>query len=104
MRHLGRTHRVNVHWLHERFSDPAFILYKEDAKGMRADIFTKGFPGADKWGYALYLINHVDPSRFWRKNTEVPTISGPAGGGGLRRRQCGFACVRKPGHRPVGQK
>ena len=80
MRHLGRTHRVDVHWLHERFSDPAFVLYKEDTKGMRADVFTKGFTDADKWGYALYLINHIDPARFWRKNPDIPTVSGPAGG------------------------
>ena len=43
MRHLGRTHRVDVHWLHERFTEPHYILYKEDIKGMRADMFTKGF-------------------------------------------------------------
>ena len=24
--------------------------------------------------------SHVDPARFWRKDPEVPTISGPAGG------------------------
>ena len=81
MRHLGRTHRVDVHWLHERFQDPAFLLYEEDIKGMRADIFTKGFIDADKWGYALYLVNHVYPDRFWRRNPDVPVISIDAGGG-----------------------
>ena len=30
MRHLGRTRRVDVRWLHERFGDPAFVLYKQD--------------------------------------------------------------------------
>jgi hypothetical protein len=40
MRHLGRTHRVNVHWLHERFSEPCYQLVYAETKAMRADIFT----------------------------------------------------------------
>ena len=71
---------MDVHWLHERFADPAFILYKEDTKGMRADIFTKGFIDADKWGHALYLINTVDTTKFWRHDPELFKIDSPAGG------------------------
>ena len=80
MRHLGRTHRVDVHWLHERFQGPSFISYKEDTKGMRADIFTKGFTDIEKWNWALYLVNHVDPRYFWKYNPEVPVIDIGAGG------------------------
>ena len=65
MRHLGRTHRVDIHWLHERFAEPSYQLIKEDSKGMRADIFTKGFTDPQTWGHVLELINHVDPNTWW---------------------------------------
>ena len=31
MRHMGRTHRVDVHWLHERFKEPWLDLVKTHA-------------------------------------------------------------------------
>jgi hypothetical protein len=66
MRHLGRTHRVSVQWLHERFKDPCYHLVYEETNSMRADIFTKGFADQAKWSHALSLINHVDARSFWK--------------------------------------
>ncbi len=60
MRHMGRTHRVDVLWLHERFKEPWLHLFYTESKMMRADIFTKGFDQPEKWGHALDLINNID--------------------------------------------
>ena len=43
MRHLGRTHRVDVAWLHERFASPDVTLQYVVTDEQCADIFTKGF-------------------------------------------------------------
>ena len=43
LRHLGRTHRVDVHWLHERFGESCYKLIYEETRAMRSDILTKGF-------------------------------------------------------------
>ena len=48
MRHMGRTHRVDVHWLHETFKHKWLDLVKTGMHYMRADIFTKGFESLDK--------------------------------------------------------
>ena len=66
MRHLGRTHRVSVSWLHERFSEPQLTLVKEPTDIMFADIFTKGFANPDKWDAVCALINIRDPTKpYW---------------------------------------
>ena len=65
LRHLGRTHRVDVHWLHERFLETCYKLIYKETRAMRADILTKGFLDTEKWAHALMLINHVDPKTFW---------------------------------------
>jgi hypothetical protein len=98
MRHMGRTHRVNVHWLHETFKHKWLDLVKTGTHCMRADIFTKGFDTLDKWIHALHLINHVDPGTFFVLNpgAEVITFGAepvPETGGG-----CGVArCWPHPG-------
>ena len=88
MRHMGRTHRVDVLWLHERFKEPWLHLFYTKSSVMRADIFTKGFDQPDKWAHALDLINHVDPKTFFRYRpaAEVTTFSDtplPVPGGGM---------------------
>ena len=65
MRHLGRTHRVDVMWLHERFKDDWLSLVKEDTLSMAGDIFTKGLTSQDVWERVCRNIYHVDPSHFW---------------------------------------
>jgi hypothetical protein len=86
MRHMGRTHRVDVLWLHERFKEPWLHLFYTESKMMRADIFTKGFDQPEKWGHALDLINHIDPKSFFRHRaaSEVTTFERklPAAPGG----------------------
>ena len=57
LRHLNRTHRVNISWLCEMFQnlkEVGFIYCKTDA--MAAGIFTKAFTNPIKWRAALDLI------------------------------------------------
>ena len=74
MRHLGRTHRVAISWLHERFSSEDVDLFYENTEHMAADVFTKGFVDAAKWMQACGLINHVYPNEFWS-----PAVKGTGG-------------------------
>ena len=80
MRHLGRTHRVDVAWLHERFSEPELTLVYEQTKQQAADIFTKAFTDRDSG------LMHV---RSLRTTLLPPFGPCPSLGGGaplLRRR------------------
>ena len=61
MRHLGRTHRVSVDWLHEQFSSDQISLLYEKTDRQAGDIFTKGFTNPDKWRHAAELINILSP-------------------------------------------
>ena len=65
LRHLNRTHRVNVSWLCEVFRDLNEVGLKYCKTGeMAADIFTKAFTNPIKWNAALDLIGitHTQPS------------------------------------------
>ena len=75
MRHLGRTHRVDVAWLHERFQEPTLTLVYEKTDAQAADIFTKAFSNPETWHHVCGLIHHVDPSAFWPP--PVPGRGGP---------------------------
>ena len=75
LRHLGRTHRVDVHWLHERFSEDCYKLIYEETRAMRAGILTKGFLDTEKWRHALMLINHTHPKTFWKFNSKEEIIT-----------------------------
>ena len=87
MRHMGRTHRVDAHWLHETFQQKWVALLKCGTHKMRADIFTKGFESLDKWAHAMHLINHVSPDSFFSHRpgdeaiTFVPESTSAPGGG-----------------------
>ena len=63
-RHLGRTHRVSVAWLHERFAEPGLILRYEMTHRQAADIYTKAFNETLKWTAACLLINIVDGTQL----------------------------------------
>ena len=62
MRHMGRTHRVSIAWLHERFAENDVALFYEETSRQAADIYTKAFDNVDKWKQACWLIGVVDPS------------------------------------------
>ena len=64
LRHLNRTHRVSLDWLHERFQDPAYNLLWEHSNKHAADICAKAFPDMPKWRSACALINHLLPGEF----------------------------------------
>ena len=65
MRHAGRTRRVSIAWLHERFKQAWLHLMYEDINKQAADVFIKAFIDAEKWFKVCLLINHVIPERFW---------------------------------------
>ena len=51
MRHVSRTHRVDLDWLWERIRmDPGVNIKYVGTKDQIADIFTKGSFSADQWG------------------------------------------------------
>ena len=65
LRHLNRTHRVNVSWLCEVFRNLNEVELKYcKTDEMAADIFTKAFTNPIKWNAALDLIGitHTQPS------------------------------------------
>ena len=58
LRHLGRTHRVDLAWLHEVFAQQSQIdlsYCKTDQQA--ADIFTKVFISTILWRQVLRLIS-----------------------------------------------
>ena len=65
LRHIERTHGINLRALHERFKEPWYNLAYQRSALMSADIYTKGFAEAAAWQLATRLINHLDPDLFW---------------------------------------
>jgi hypothetical protein len=49
LRHVGRTHRVSIKWLHEMFQGDDYKLFYEMTERQCADIFTTDFTDPDKW-------------------------------------------------------
>ena len=64
MRHLARTHRVSVAWMHEQYKSKNFTFAHESGEKMPPDIFTKMFADKDKWKKARHLINIVLPEEL----------------------------------------
>ena len=50
MRHLERTHRMCVAWLHEQHQREGFLFDYTNTRSMVADIYTKSIPSPHKWG------------------------------------------------------
>ena len=48
MRHISRTHGVNIGWLHDVFQQPYIHMEYVVTTLQRADIFTKAFTGLVK--------------------------------------------------------
>ena len=72
MRHVSRTHRVDLDWLFERISkDPGIFIKYVPTKEQIADILTKGSFTADAWSTLckLCVIRHM--SSFKRKAAQT---------------------------------
>ena len=60
MRHISRTHGVNVAWLHDCYVSNRFGMVYQKTDGQSADIFTKAFRDVEKWKKACDLIGVGD--------------------------------------------
>jgi hypothetical protein len=59
LRHISRTHKVNLGSLTEVFEDKHIQLSYIKTDDQAADIFTKALP-PQKWGAALAMLNIID--------------------------------------------
>jgi hypothetical protein len=83
LRHLGRTHKVCLQWLHEEIMKNYLLEYCESAL-MCADIFTKPFTDKVRWKHACLLIAHVTPEELNLFNCSFPPGGTISGGVSLR--------------------
>ena len=57
MRHVSRTHRVDLDWLFDRINlDPEIQIKYIDTKNQLADILTEGNFTRDEWNHLLWLF------------------------------------------------
>ena len=83
LRHVSRTHEVDINWLHEVVNGKDAYVTRCDTKDMAADIFTKSFDTSKvaEWNNNIRLIAHVKPSellgRGVRSNAPTPVINDP---------------------------
>ncbi len=70
LRHVARTHRINIDWLHELYKEAIVNIRYVETKYMPADIFTKAFTSKMKWNHVAYLIGLCNCSK-----NNVPTVS-----------------------------
>ena len=72
MRHLGRTHRVNLAWLSEVFRDNKQVSVKYcQSADQAADILTKAFSNPHQWRHVCGLIGIVNGnSNNYGKNAD----------------------------------
>ena len=59
LRHISRTHGVNVAWLHEVFQRPEFRWRDQPTLGPCSDIFTKPLTAAAAWRRACDLVGII---------------------------------------------
>ena len=65
MRHVPRTHRIDLDWLFERIrTDPGVYLRYVGTKEQIGDIFTKGAFTADQWWRLCRLAQIGNVSSF----------------------------------------
>ena len=64
MRHIARTHRISVAFLHDVYRAREILFAHEDGTRMPPDIFTKMFQDAAKWRTARLLVCIVLPSEL----------------------------------------
>ena len=77
MRHITRTHRVNLDWLYERFLyDSHFLIRYIDTKFQIADILTKGSFTIDQWKILLKYCSITSPSTPCGGNKRNQSLQG----------------------------
>ena len=64
LRHMARTHKVNIAWIHEVMTSGHFQLLYVKSQRQCADIFTKAFVLADGWQLACRNIATLDPATW----------------------------------------
>jgi hypothetical protein len=71
MRHVPRTHRIDLDWLFERIRvDPGVGIRYVGTRFQLGDILTKGMFTAELWRWLCALSNLVDP--FPKLDPKVP--------------------------------
>jgi hypothetical protein len=78
LRHLGRTHKVDLSWLFDEFKKESYMLRYCTSEEQGADIFTKHFVDANKWREVCTLIGHVTKSMLWAAPKGSPKVGSRA--------------------------
>ena len=71
MRHMARTHGLDLAWLVERFERKEYMIEFCPTKSMSANIFTKAFPDKLKWIRARKLIGHFTSAELGLKGAQA---------------------------------
>ena len=85
LRHVQRTHRVDVAWLHQQLEQKHSLLRDCSTAHMAADIFTKSFDDkkVGEWERSLLLIGHFRPDdKYLPCLVDGGALSGGFGGSG----------------------
>ena len=56
MRHMSRTQRISIAWIHERYISGDYVLINCHTDEMAADILTKSFSNKFKWDQNVKLL------------------------------------------------
>ena len=75
LRHMSRTHRVNVHWIAETCRTEPIDVGACESHLMAGDMFTKSFTNGLKWNQVMKLISNFQWSEFlemFNKGTHTP--------------------------------
>ena len=77
MRHVARTHRVDLDWLWERIRvDPGIFIKYVGTKEQIADVFTKGQFSAEQWHH-LCRLAQIGPVRSFSLCSSSSLPAGP---------------------------
>ena len=79
MRHIQRTHRVDIDWLFERFqSDPSIYIRYVNTKSQTADLLTKGAFTSLQWNALCELAQVGTPGETLKTQTSSTTKAATA--------------------------